>query len=72
MLSGMLKEQIATRTAQIMLNSLESADAAYEEQFKKGEAAGMGLVLQLPEQIIEQLEADIKAAQEAAENEGKS
>lgn len=55
-LQSQLEEQIKLRTERILLVPLQSADAVFEQEFSKGEVAGMRLVLRLPEQAKEDLQ----------------
>jgi hypothetical protein len=48
------------RDGTVLRKPLESADKVFEQEFVKGEAAGMGVVLALPQQIIDAIRADLQ------------
>jgi hypothetical protein len=56
----MLKEQQAGRIQKVMLNPLETQDAALEQEFMKGEYAAFGLILELPYTLVDNLETELR------------
>lgn len=47
------------RDGQVLRKPLASIDKVLEQEFVKGEAAGMAMVLALPKQIIDSVKADL-------------
>lgn len=54
------KAQVETRTNKVMLNACEGLDATLEQEFEKGECAGIRLFMELPEVRIDEIENLLK------------
>lgn len=52
--------QVDNRTQQIFLNPLKSLDAALEQEYSKGEVAGIKLFMEMTKIRIQDLEDEIK------------
>jgi len=59
-IKAQLEKQVRVRTDRIMLTPLTNLDAAMEQEYAKGEVAGIRLVLRLPEQTGEDLGFEIQ------------
>ena len=59
-IKAQLEKQVRARTDRIMLTPLTNLDAAMEQEYAKGEVAGIRLVLCLPEQTVEDLGFEIQ------------
>lgn len=59
-IKAQLEKQVRVRTDRIMLTPLTNLDAAMEQEYAKGEVAGIRLVLCLPEQTVEDLGFEIQ------------
>ena len=57
-IDGMLSEQVNLRRQQILLTPLSSSDRIYQQEFAKGEAAGIELARGLPTVYLETLKQD--------------
>lgn len=55
----MVEAQIQFRDGQVLRRPLSSTEKVYEQEFVKGEAAGMATVLALPKQIVDTIRADL-------------
>jgi hypothetical protein len=67
MLEAMIREQVNGRK-QLIFSPLESADAAFAQEYLKGEAAFGELVLQLPTTALEQVQIEIDRIKSEAES----
>lgn len=52
-----------------MRQPLSGMDKVFEQEFSKGEAAGIGLVLAMPQQIIDVAESELKGVGENVDQE---
>lgn len=66
-LEAVMTEQKNARAAIICGVPLKTLDEVPEQEFKKGEVAGIGLMLAYPKTAIEVLEAEIEALNSEAE-----
>lgn len=64
-LSGMVQEQIQTRTPQVLYSACGSIGDCLKEQFVKGEIAGLQLVLTTAQASLESFEAQLKEEEES-------
>lgn len=55
----MLEAQAKLREGTVVLQPLKSADKVYEQEFVKGEAAGLRMALALPKQVIDACRAEL-------------
>jgi hypothetical protein len=58
-LEATLKEQQSSRIQRVMLNPLQTQDEALEQEFVKGEYAALGLILELPYTMVDNLETEL-------------
>lgn len=64
-LMGIAEGQTTSRSGGILLQPLQTGDAIYEQEFAKGEIAGIKLFQNMPQNAIEALTNDIATAQAA-------
>ncbi len=69
-LKEVLESQAASRTDHIILNPLESMDDVLEQEYKKGEAAGILLACRFAEVRLEDLAEQIEDKLKAKRKEG--
>lgn len=58
-LRELVENQIKFRDGQVLRRALSGIDKVLEQEFVKGEAAGMATVLALPKQVIDTIRADL-------------
>lgn len=63
---GVVEKQQTARLDGIVLTPLPGLDAALEQEYKKGEIAGMRMALQLPQALLDDAEESLKHLREAA------
>lgn len=71
-LKAQLEKQVQIRTERVMLTPLKALDSAMEQEFEKGEVAGIRLVLALPQQMFDDLSFEVdKLLKEMEEENGR-
>lgn len=70
MLKNILNSQVELRRNDFELTPLDSMDKVLGQEFKKGEIASLRLVLELPQNVLEDAEAVIAEAPKLDENNG--
>ena len=60
LLANLAVEQAKFRERRVLLAPLESVDKLATQEFEKGEAAGLRLMLRLPHSLLDSLRAEIE------------
>jgi len=59
LLVNIAKEQVRFREQKVLLTPLTSSSGVYAQEFEKGEAAGLRLLLKLPHSLLDSIQQEL-------------